>query len=293
MDKTSKVIVSSVLSLPTMSFHETAVTTFVRWYAAGLGLRVVSDRAGNLLVKYRGGRGGVTFSAHMDHPGFEVISSQGTRATVALWGKVDPKVFSGSKAIAYTAQGAVKGRIGKPLSKKHLGRVCFPLKAKAKVAKGDFGHYDIPAVRFRGDRIFARAADNLMGVSAILDLMTRLVKRRARVNVSGLFTRGEEAGFLGAFAAMESKLIPQRHPLIVLECSSAPGGKVDIGGGPVIRTGDLQNTYDPVVDVWLQDVATGLRVNQKKFSYQRALLQGGGCEACVYSAQGYRTGALA
>lgn len=293
MDKSSKVIVSTVLKLPTMSFHETAVTTFVRWYAAGLGLRVTSDRAGNLLVKYRGGRGGVTFCAHTDHPGFEVISSQGTRATVALWGKVDPRDFAGSKVTTYTDHGAVKGKIGRALSKKHLGRICFPLKATAKVAKGDFGHYDLPGVRFRGDRIFARAADNLMGVSAILDLMTRLVKAKARVNVSGLFTRGEEAGFLGAFAAMESGLIPRRDPVIVLECSSAPAGKVNIGGGPVIRCGDLQSTYDPVVDVWLQDVATGLKVKEKKFSYQRALLQGGRCEACVYSAQGYRTGALA
>ena len=293
MDRRSKIIVSSVLSLPTMSFHETAVTTFVRWYAAGLGLGLTDDRSGNLLVKYRGGRGKVTFCAHMDHPGFEVISSRGTSATVALWGKVDPKLFSGAKVVTHTAQGAVKGRIGKALSQKHLGRICFSLRSKTKVAKGDFGHYDIPPVRFRGDRISALAADNLMGVSAILDLMTRLVKKRARVNVAGLFTRGEEAGFLGAFAAMESGLIPRRDPLVVLECSSAPGGKVDIGGGPVIRAGDLQSTYDPEVDVWLANVATGLKTKEKSFSYQRALLQGGRCEACVYSAEGYRTGALA
>ena len=293
MDRQSKVLVSSVLSLPTMSFHETAVITFVRWYAAGLGLGVTDDRAGNLLVKYRGGKSKVTFCAHMDHPGFEVISSRGTSATVALWGKVDPKVFSGAKVITHTAQGAVKGRIGKALYKKHLGRICFSLKTVTKVAKGDFGHYDIPPVRFQGDRISALAADNLMGVSAILDLMTRLVRTRARVNVNGLFTRGEEAGFLGAFAAMESGLIPRRYPLIVLECSSAPGGKVDIGGGPVLRCGDLQSTYDPEVDVWLANVATALKAGNRKFAYQRALLQGGRCEACVYSAEGYRAGALA
>ncbi len=78
MDGLSKTILESVLSLPTMSFHETAVSTFIRWYCAGLGLDVKEDKAGNLIVKYSG-KGGknITLTAHMDHPGFEVISAKG------------------------------------------------------------------------------------------------------------------------------------------------------------------------------------------------------------------------
>lgn len=296
MNKTSREILKSVLSLPTMSFHETAVATFIRWYLAGLGFKVREDRAGNILVSYRGtkAKSGVTFAAHMDHPGFEVISAKGRTATVALWGKVDPKTFSGARVIVYTKEGAVKGRIGKRvLKKKHLKRFCFALSADGKIAKGGFGHYDLPAVRFRNGRIRTRAADNLVSVSAILDLLTGLAGSRAKVNVAGLFTRGEESGFLGAFAAMESGLIPKKDPLVVLECSSAKGGGVKIGGGPVIRAGDHQSTFDPAVDVWLSSVASNVKSRNKSFHYQRALLSGGRCEACVYVAEGFRTGGIA
>ncbi len=301
MDNLSRTLLESVLSLPTMSYHETAVSTFVRLYAAGIGLSVSEDRAGNLLVKYRGARnGGVTFAAHMDHPGFEVISSKGKSAQVAQWGKVDLKMFGGSRVIAHTADGPVRGKIGKkPMKKAYLGRSVFELKADGKVAKGDFGAFDVPAVEFSKGLIHALAADNLISVAAILDLMTRFAIGRAPVSVTALFTRGEEAGFLGAFAAMESKFIPKDQPLVVLECSSAKGGGVEIGGGPVVRAGDLQSTYDPAVEVWIHDVASWLftnhesRVTNHGFRYQRALLQGGRCEACVYIAEGYPTSGIA
>lgn len=294
MRKNSKALLESVLNLPTMSFHETAVSTFVRWYATGLELDVEEDDAGNLLVRYRGGgKGSVTFTAHMDHPGFEVIRSKGKAGTVALWGKVDPKVFSGSDVIIQSEAGGIKGRIGKVLPKKQLGRFCFSIKAGEVIANGDFGYYDLPGIKFSGDRISARAADNLISVTAILDLMTELVSKRTKVNVTGLFTRCEEAGFLGAFAAMENGFIPKGDPLVVLECSSAAGGNCRIGDGPVIRAGDLQSTYDPSIDVWMSDVAGNLKKKKKSFQFQRALLQGGRCEACVYVADGYRTGGIA
>ena len=301
MDALSRTMIESVVALPTMSFHETAVSTFIKWYAASVGLGIKEDRAGNILVTHRGGgRGGMTLAAHMDHPGFEVITAAGKRATVALWGKVKPKLFAGSKVRVNTAEGAVKGKIAKTiLKKKYLGRQTFTLGAQGEIKKGDFGAFDLPALRIAGDTIRAIACDNLISVAAILDLLTRFVKGRAGVNVAGLFTRGEEAGFLGAFAAMESGLIPKRDPLVVLECSSARGGGVYIGEGPVVRVGDLASTYDPEVEIWLSDVASSLlpgpgsRVPGPGFKYQRALLQGGRCEACVYVAAGYRVGALA
>ncbi len=293
MDDLSRTILESVLSLPTMSFHETAVSTFVRWYSAGLGLKVRQDKAGNLIVKYGRARKGVTLTAHMDHPGFEVISSKGRNGTVALWGKVDAKVFTGSKVVVHTAEGKVKGRIGRALSKKHLNRPTFSISTSAPVKRGDFGAYDLPKAGFRNGRIRAPACDNLVSVAVILDLLTRFSKGGARVGVTAIFTRGEEAGFLGAFAAMESGAIPRADPLVVLECSSAEGGGVGIGDGPVVRAGDLQSTYDPEVELWLSGVASLVAQKDRGFKWQRALLQGGRCEACVYVAEGYRAGGLA
>jgi len=294
IDGHSKALLESVVSLPTMSFHETAISTFIRWYSIHLGLGVKEDAAGNILVTYRGGgRGGVTFAAHMDHPGFEVIAANGRRGKAAFWGKVDPKVIAGSKVRVQTRRGPTGAKLsGRALGKKHLGRHTFGITAKAPIAKGDFGAFDLTPFRIAGDRLSAIACDNLVGVAATLDLLGRLAADGAKVNVAGLFTRAEEAGFLGAFAAMDSGLIPKRDPLVVLECSSAVGGKVVIGDGPVIRAGDLASTYDPEVEVWLSDVAGSL-ASERGFKYQRALLQGGRCEACVYVARGYRVGAIA
>jgi endoglucanase len=230
----------------------------------------------------------------MDHPGFEVISAKGKRGTVALWGKVDAKIFSGSKVVVHTIDGPVKARIGaKPLTKKHLTKPTFSIAAKATIKKGDFGAYDLPKVSLAGGRVRALACDNLVSVAMILDILTRFAKGGAKVRITGLFTRGEEAGFLGAFAAMESKSVSRGDPLVVLECSSAKGGGVGIGDGPVVRAGDLQSTYDPSIDLWLSGVATSIAGKDRAFKWQRALLQGGRCEACAYVAEGYKTGGIA
>jgi putative aminopeptidase FrvX len=227
-------LIQHVLSVPTMSFHEEGVATFVKWYSYALGLHLKEDKFGNLLVYNGSEPQGVMFNAHMDHPGFEVISSRSKNTLVAQWGKVDPRVCTGAKVIMYAGSGAVRARVGKRIAgRMNEGRPLFRLISQHRFAKGDFGHFDLPGFRMSRGRIFTRAADNLMSVAAILDLFTRL--NASRLRVTGLFTRGEEAGFLGAFGAMETGIIPKRLPLIVLECSSARHAKVAIGDGPVIR----------------------------------------------------------
>lgn len=295
MNKDALYLVEQVLSIPTMSFHEEGVATFVKWYSLALGLSVSEDKFGNILVRNGKKSSGITFTAHMDHPGFEVISSKGTSSEVALWGKVDPKVFSNSKVIVYTKSGTHRAKVGRQVSqKKYEGRPVFKMKTKFEVSKGDFGHFDLPSMRILNGRIYTRAADNLMSVAAILEMFTELMASKSKAKVTALFTRGEEAGFLGAFVAMDSKLISKKYPLIVLECSSASHAKVKIGSGPVIRVGDWQSSYDPTIDRWIHDIAE--REHKKsngKRLFQRELLPGGRCEACVYIAEGYKTSGIA
>jgi endoglucanase len=286
-------LVQQVLSIPTMSFHEEGVATFVKWYALGIGLGIREDSYGNLLV-YNGDKPkGPIFTAHMDHPGFEVVSTNGRKAHVILWGKVEPKLFSGANVVVYSKSGAQKSKVGSVVrGKKIEGRPLFNMTTKEPLTKGDFGHFDLPAVRMQGGKIYTRAADNLMGVAAILDMFTRI--KRSKAKAIGLFTRGEEVGFLGAFGAIESGLIPKGTPMVVLECSSARHAKVEIGDGPVIRVGDWQSSYDPGIDRWIHDAALVLtKKDKKEFQFQRELLTGGRCEACVYVAEGYRTGGIA
>ncbi len=287
-------LIRQVLSIPTMSFHEEGIAMFVRMYATALGLTVREDRAGNLMVRTGRGAPGVAFTAHMDHPGFEVVATKGRKAIVALWGKVDAKTFAGARVVAYTAGKKLRMRTGRLIKNKTFeGRPLFTLSSPEPLAPRDFGHFDLTSCNVVNGKIYTRAADNLMSVAAILDMFGRLKAAGANVGVAGLFTRGEEAGFLGAFAAMDNGLIPRRTPLIVLECSSARHAKVAIGGGPVIRVGDWQSSYDPMIDRWIADTAGAYARRQKKFRFQRELLPGGRCEACVYIAEGYRTGGIA
>ncbi len=286
-------LIQHVLSIPTMSFHEEGIATFVKWYSYALGLHLKEDRFGNLLVYNGSEPQGVVFSAHMDHPGFEVVSSRGRSTVVAQWGKVDPALCTGAKVVMYAASGAVRARMGTMIARrKREGRPLFRLISRHRFARGDFGHFDLPSFRLSKGRIFTRAADNLMSVAAILELFTRLCG--SRIRATALFTRGEEAGFLGAFGAMETGIIPRKLPLIVLECSSAKHAKVGVGDGPVIRVGDWQSSYDPTIDCWIHEVADDLANEMRgAFRYQRELLPGGRCEACIYIAEGYRTGGIA
>lgn len=294
MDLIRKKILASILNLPTAPLNDHTVATFVRWYCLCLGLKIKEDRAGNILVTYGKGKPSVTFTAHMDHPGFEIISAYGKSGIAALYGKVNPKIFAGANVIVESKDESLNAKIdGQIKNKKYMGKPCFAIKARAKIFKGDFGYFDIPGIKFSGKMIHARAADDLMNVAAILDLFTRLVSSSSKYSACALFTRTEELGFFGAFAAIESKIISKDIPVVVLECSSAPGGKVDIGGGPVIRGGDLQSTYTPDIDVWMSNAARDLVHKDKKFKFQRALLQGGRCESCVYTAEGFRAGGIA
>ena len=72
MTRATRKIVRDLLSLPTAPFHENAVQDHVRVFAAHRKIPVRSDRYGNLILRYRKGRGikPLALTAHMDHPGF-------------------------------------------------------------------------------------------------------------------------------------------------------------------------------------------------------------------------------
>ena len=60
------------------------------------------------------------------------------------------------------------------------------------------------------------------------------------------------------------------------------------GKGPILRVGDRMCTYSTDVTIALEQAARGL----EDFPYQRALMDGGACEATVFVRAGFQTGAL-
>lgn len=152
---------------------------------------------------------------------------------------------------------------------------------------GAFRMWDLPECEVRGGRICSRACDDLVGCACIVAMMRELERTRATCSAWGLFTRAEEVGFVGAIKLAKSGLLPRAVTVVSLETSSVKGGPVEFGAGPVIRVGDQTSVFDPGATAILAAVAkrAGLR-------HQRALMQGGTCEATAYALYGYRTAAL-
>ena len=152
---------------------------------------------------------------------------------------------------------------------------------------GAFRMWDLPACEVRAGRIHSRACDDLIGCACIVAMLRELERTGAEYAAWGLFTRAEEVGFVGAIELAKSGRLPKSVTVVSLETSSVKGGPVKIGGGPIIRVGDRTSVFDSGATALFQDVAkrTGL-------TYQRALMQGGTCEATAYALYGYRTAAM-
>jgi endoglucanase len=152
---------------------------------------------------------------------------------------------------------------------------------------GAFRMWDLPACEVRAGRIRSRACDDLIGCAAIVAMLRELEQTSAECSVYGLFTRAEEVGFIGAIELAKSGRLPKGVTVVSLETSSVKGGPVKIGGGPIIRVGDRTSIFDSAATAGLQASAKSAGI-----PHQRALMQGGTCEATAYAVYGYRTAAL-
>src|SRR5947199_7447198 len=62
--------------------------------------------------------------------------------------------------------------------------------------------------------------------------------------------------------------------------------------GVILRVGDRTSIFDSEAMRFLAEVAAGLKSQNKKFQFQRALMSGGTCEATAYQEFGFETAAV-
>jgi len=249
-----------ILSAPTAPFHEYHVAAAIRARIAGMPhVSLEEDGFGNLLATYRRGRrpARLAFGAHMDHPGW--VRGGGDRGGEG-GGKAD-------------------GR-GEP---EFLGGVpAERLDSHPVEWFGDFGMWQLPAFELDGEGlVHGRACDDLAGCAAILAFFMELERAGAEATVHGIFTRAEEVGFLGAVALAKAWPFPRPGVSFVSLETSAPREGVVQGGGPVIRVGDRLSVFEDAVVAELVDAATDTGI-----PCQRALLDGGACEATAMNLYG-------
>jgi putative aminopeptidase FrvX len=152
---------------------------------------------------------------------------------------------------------------------------------------GPFRMWALPSFQLRNGRIFARACDDLIGCACIVATLRELSKKRVKCATYGLFTRAEEVGFVGAIHLAKAALVPKETTIVSLETSSQKGGPVKMGAGVIIRVGDRTSVFDSAGTARLLEVAKVAEI-----PHQRALMQGGTCEATAYALYGYTTVAM-
>jgi endoglucanase len=283
-------------SLPTASGREDRVVAWVQsWARKRRNVEVQVDRTGNLVLARRGIKPGsqpIYFEAHMDHPSFVVERVLDDREVVAGFrGGVKLEFFEGSPVVLHPLRGKPHtGRVVSLLNHEtgtevsagiKRCRVRFDRSTPASV--GDVLMWDVGPARIEKGLLHTPACDDVAGVAAALAAFDALgPKSPVRV----LLTRAEEMGFVGAIAAVKNRTIPRRARLVCLE-NSKSYAESPIGGGPIVRVGDLTSTFDPDLTYQAGRIAQTLAQKDAGFKWQRKLMPGGTCEASAFQSFGH------
>lgn len=308
-----------ILRQPAAPFREQHVVRCVTEQLARAGVPYFFDPFGNLvldvgseqsyrrLLQKRDGEPVRVFIAHMDHPGFHGVRWLDENRLAIKWHGGSPlKHLSGAKLwLADNEQRLTGGGLTVKLSKPALLKagwaidtaeavitspdgVSLKQRYPGKKARQLFGSF-----AFRNDcwtsgkRLYTRAADDLVGVFAIVSTAIQMHRRGKGSPFIGLLTRAEEVGFVGAVQHFElGWLQAARRPVVCvsLEASRTLPGAV-IGKGPVVRMGDRRTTFDSGASQVLSSLAEKVLPGR----HQRRLMDGGACEATAATAWGLPT----
>jgi putative aminopeptidase FrvX len=250
-------------------------------------LRPEKDKFSNILVRFRtdARKRPVALSAHMDHPGFEIVrGSRRGEIRARFRGGVPDRYFRKDIPLRLMP-GAIPARLGERNGKQ------FQIATKVALSSPRFAVWELTDFKLRDGRIYGRACDDLIGVSAVLATIIDLKRANARCNVLGVITRAEEVGFLGALALAHSRGLPKNALVISLE-TSRELPPVKMGAGVIVRVGDRASIFDSEATRYLTEVATDIQKADDSFYWQRALMSGGACEGTAYQEAGFQTAAV-
>jgi putative aminopeptidase FrvX len=300
MNKRQSDFLHQLLSIPTAPFREHLIRDEVVRRLRRREIPYFSDPAGNLVIgcasakQYERMLGRHVrepvrvLVAHMDHPGFHGIGWRTRSRLQVRWHGGSPRKHLAGSPVwladreGYVGKGILTGVKLHPRGT-HLAtaevRVDRSSLERDKEAQELYGGFRFRKPVWRsGQRLYTKAADDLVGVFAVVETALALFRKGApRPPFIGLLTRGEEVGFVGAIEHLEQNWLQQAlRPVVFisLETSRAlPGAQ--IGKGPVVRLGDRAGVFDAGGLKVLSDVATKVLPGR----HQRRIMDGGSCEA--------------
>lgn len=299
-------ILQGLAAQPAAPFFEDKPARFILDTLARLdGVESSRDLFGNIIAHYSNltsdatPRPPIAFVAHMDHPGFEIISESGQRGLYtarALGGVPVASLKKSVPVLVLTPDGERLSAVLEPIdvpTKPGADRlVGVRVKSDAEFPIPAAVIFDLPDFSLDGDTIYMRAADDLGGCASILAALERLVDDGAETDFYAVFTRAEEGGLFGARLMAEARTLPMDTLVVSVETSSIIPG-IAQGEGPVIRTGDRVYTFDADAEQVFHVAGQTILQRNPNFKFQRQLMSAGGCEATAFAVFGYKVTGLA
>lgn len=292
-------LILDAISQPAAPFYESLVSAAIHRVLEPLRadprIRVAADRYGNLIACYRHPSArfdaSLAVAAHMDHPGYHLISAGGRAAYVSIQGGLPRDRRLTGSAIRLFRKDCINRGVIIGLMPDDTSTAVVELETEWN---GPVEHvWGVPEVeRFRidGDMIHGAAMDDLAGCAQQLAALEIVCRLDMPVEFTAVFNRAEEIGFVGAVGACELGSIPSRAVVLCMEASKNLEGARP-GNGVILRTGDRQSMFDLSVTDLLDKAAE--EAVKKLVPHQKRRMDGGTCEATLYMAYGYETGALA
>jgi putative aminopeptidase FrvX len=309
----------SILSRPTAPFREGHVIATISDLLDEANVPYFEDPIGNLIVgvdserRYRAlvaersnSKEPVrVFIAHMDHPGFHGTGWNAAGELEFRWHGGSPTQHLEGAAVWLAARDAFRARgvvvraelapSGRLISSGTIrvveaGTDMTDAQKLYPDGTGLYGGFDFGEPLWQdGDLLYTKAADDLVGCTAIVTLARELFKKqrgKSTVPFLGLLTRAEEVGWLGAVAHFELGWLERARREILcvsLETSRALPG-AEIGKGPIVRLGDRFTVFDAA----RLRVFSELAEKTLPGKHQRRIMDGGSCEASAATVYGFR-----
>jgi endoglucanase len=301
-------ILARLGSQPAVAFYEEGVASAIKAILVEMGLGFHADSYDNIIVRMLGQdprQAPIAFVAHMDHPGFEAITTHEDCLVAKALGGVPASSFSAGVPVqvmladGQRLRGTTAGRFGEEADRQVLVRLeeLQPVELPRPVV------FNLVDFALDGEFIHMRALDDLAGCASILAALATLSGQAVPGDVYGVFTRAEEVGLVGARLMAEAGTLPRETLVVSVESSRTLPGAA-IGSGPVIRVGDATSTFNAQAESALIRARETLqartplnpslpRGDTGGFKVQRQLMSGGTCEASAFALYGYRTTGIA
>ncbi len=281
-------LLEEVARLPTAPFHEGAVMSYATDFCEARGIAVRRDRCGNLVLRAgpEDGRTSLALSAHMDHPGFEITDTSSALVKARWMGGIEPEYFPGARVRVFSTPPTTGVCVKTELHEERRRVETMYLDLDEEVREGDLGTWNVLEWDIEGPSVHTRAADDLVGCASVLATLAVLARDGNGLTAWGLLTRAEEVGFLGALGAMTTRVLPPGTPIVSVDCSKELSSARP-GRGPVVRVGDENGVFDATLCRYLWEIAEDVHDRYPDFSWQRALMDGGTCEATPYGLFGH------